>query len=232
MPSALTPFSSAPIIRHSLATPLTNIILNAEIAQEQLQQKPNHPADLYLQQVLLNARRVQSFLALADAPATVKFSVKAALTELLLLNEHSVLKKHLVSRMALSQRAVLNGNKFSFQEMIICLLNNAFESYPANQVNKLVFLTAETKRTGLRVAVIDGGSGMNWFQQKLCMTQNYSTKRAHQGLGLPFVKKTIEQFFHGRLTITSRPRRGTTISLYFPWRNNQVVAETPTSLEY
>ncbi|HCR81224.1 MAG: Histidine kinase,tetratricopeptide repeat protein,histidine kinase [Candidatus Pacebacteria bacterium GW2011_GWB1_47_8] len=209
-------FSTAPIIRHSFATPLTNILLNTEIAAENLYQSAPDVSQLYLNRVLLNARYLQSVLKLSDAADPTAFSPSQALHELIALNEGTQLKRHLVSRVVLPADCQLTGNKLVFQEMIVCLVNNAFESYQPKRHYKLVFLTAAQQTQTINISVTDGGKGMNWLSTRLSVTPLYSTKRDHSGLGLYFVKKSLEQEFSGQFQLYSRPNQGTTIVLRFP----------------
>lgn len=225
-------FSTAPILKHSFATPVTNILLNSEIAVKNLRQAVPAKSEIYLQRILLNAKYLQSVLKLADTNCPERFSPQAALQELITLNEGTQLKKSLVSRIFLAPNCRLTGNKLAFQEMAVCLLNNAFESYQSQQTQRLVFLSAVQKENAVELSVADGGRGMNWLAQKLSTTQAYSTKSDHSGLGLYFVKTTLEHEFGGRLLLRSRLRQGTTITLQFPRQQCQPVTKTTPGLEY
>lgn len=225
-------FSTAPILRHSFATPLTNIVLNTEIAVAGLHQTPSSKSEIYLQRVLLNAQYLQSILKLSEADAPEMFSPRTALEELVTLNEGTQLKESLVSRVFLTPACQLLGNKLAFQEMAVCLLNNAFESYQPSVTHRLVFLSAVIEDAALKLSVADGGKGMGWLAQKLSTTQAYSTKQNHSGLGLYFVKSTLEREFSGTFRLCSRLNRGTTITLQFPLQNRQPVTVTTAGLEY
>jgi len=223
-------FSTVPIIRHSFATPLTNILLNTEIAVKNLAQTPTH-TEIYLQRVLLNAQYLQSALRLSDSAEHQPFSPQQALAELLSLNQHTRLKQHLVSRIFLPASLKLAGNRLAFQEMVACLLNNAYESYLSSK-NRLVFLNAIADEQALVVSVADGGRGMPWLKQKLSTSPFYSTKTNHSGLGLYFVKRTIEAEFAGHFSLRSKLNKGTTVGLRFPLERRQAVAKSSAGLQY
>lgn len=206
-------FSTAPVLRHSFATPVTNILLNTEIAVENLRA---HPSALYLQRTLLNARHLQSLLRLSENPQPEIFSPQDALHELIALNEGTKLKEVLVSRLFLPPSLRLKGNKLAFQEMAVCLLNNAYESYEKRHPHRLVFVSATHEKTNFHLSVADGGRGMSWLDKTLCTTHRYSTKQNHTGLGLYFVKETATKEFRGKLDIYSQKSRGTTITLRLP----------------
>lgn len=225
-------FSTVPIIRHSFATPLTNILLNTEIAANNLTRLKPADSEIYLKRVMLNAQYLQSVLKLSETGAIDSFSPKTALHELITLNDGTQLKHHLVSRIFLSSNFTLNGSKLAFQEMMVCLLNNAYESYETRRHHKLVFLNAVLGKKAFHLSVTDGGKGMGWLSQKLSTTQLYSTKKNHSGLGLYFVKKTVEQEFSGHFTLYSRPQKGTTVALSFPMERHQPIAKPALGLQY
>ncbi|OGJ37815.1 MAG: hypothetical protein A2383_01870 [Candidatus Pacebacteria bacterium RIFOXYB1_FULL_39_46] len=215
MSKKLALFSTAPVIRHSFSTPITNILLNTQIAVQALPVEARALSDIYLQRVLLNANYLSSALQTATSTHSW-FSPKQALKELLTLNDDTKLKQHLISRLPVTDNFKLSGNKLFFQEMVACLLNNAYESYAPEKINKPIFLSFSLKNKVGVLSVADGGQGMNWLKQKMSINQFYSSKQNHSGLGLYFVKKTLEQDFGGKFLLSSRPQKGTVITLSFP----------------
>lgn len=225
-------FSTLPVIRHSFATPLTNIVANAEIAAENLRRaRSNSVSEMYVQRVLLNAQYLQNALKLADEPPET-FSPRTALAELIQLNEGTQLYRHLVSRIFLPETCYLAGNQLAFQEIAACLLNNAYESYLSHQKRRYVFFSALANTAQLTLSVIDGGKGMDWFSQKLSTLPFYSTKKKHSGLGLHFVKRTVEREFGGHFYLRSQRGRGTAITLRFPIKRFQAVPKSSARLNY
>lgn len=228
-----TLFSTLPVIRHSFATPVTNILLNAQIATENLSRHPRQPSNVYLQRVVLNAQYLQSILTLHDSGAPESFSPTAALNELITLNEGTTLHASLVQRVFLSDKSFLLGSKLAFQETAACLLNNAFESYQDHHTNRLIFLSLNENDIGVVLTIADGGKGMDWLARQLCTTPRYTKKHRHSGTGLHFVKQTVEREFGGRLSLASRPNRGTTVTAVFPNRRDyQPIAKPAPSFQY
>ena len=158
-------------------------------------------------------------------------SPKKALDELVMFNQHTRLKQHLVSRIFLPAECLFQGNKLAFQEMVVCLLNNAYESYLAAK-NRLVFLSATVENDLLKLVVTDGGRGMSWLAKTLSVSPLYTSKNNHAGLGLYFVKKTIEAEFSGKLLLRSRLHKGTSATLLFPLKSNQAITEPSSSFYY
>lgn len=215
MPKKL--FSTTPIIKHSLATPLTNILFNSEIAIENIKSKNSYCPQNELNSVITNAKYIKSLLYLTEKQQKYIFSPQKALFELIKMNNQTKLKQSLVSRVSLPIKKFINGNKLLFQETLVCLLNNAFESYQQNTKNKLVFLSAIEKDNNCLISVVDGGKGMNWLEKNLASLPFNSNKNKHSGLGLFFAKQTIEKDFHGKLSIKSKKNKGTTIEVTLPF---------------
>lgn len=225
-------FSTVPIIKHSVATPLSNILLNAELAVNNLHYKDSEHSYQPLQRVLLNAQYLQTLLTLHEKKYVYIFSPQKALEELLLLNEGAVLKKSLVTRITLPPKTHIVGNKLLFQEMITCLLNNAFESYFKQTPQKMVFLSATQQENFCSFSIVDAGKGMNWWEKRWAFIPFRSLKENHSGLGLSFVKHSLEHDFQGKLQIHSQKNKGTTITLLFPCKRNEAITKTSSSFNH
>jgi len=215
MPTKL--FSTTPIIKHSLATPLTNIIFNSELAIENLNQQHSYCPKSEINNVILNAQYIKSLLFLGEKNKSYLFSPEKAIFELIKMNEGTQLKKGLVSRISLPFKKYLSGNKLLFQEVLVCLINNAFESYQKATRHKMVFLSAISQSRNCLISVVDAGTGMNWWEVNLAQLPFNSQKKKHSGLGLFFVKQTIEKEFQGKLKISSTKNKGTKIELTIPF---------------
>jgi K+-sensing histidine kinase KdpD len=210
-------FSTAPIIKHSLATPLTNIITNSELAVQNLQLETSYSPETELQKVLLNAQYMKSVIMLQEKRQQYIFSPLRAIQEILQINHSSKLKKGLVTRVAIPTKKHLTGNKLLFQEMIVCLLNNAYESYKKRTLHKMVFFSATDHKKNCKITIVDAGKGMNWWEKHLSTYPFKSLKQKHSGLGLYFVKNTLEKDFNGKLAIKSQKNKGTTVTLSLPF---------------
>lgn len=67
----------------------------------------------------------------------------------------------------------------------------------------------------IRLSVSDNGVGMEDWTLKMAGQPNFSTKVNRSGLGLATVRQIVEGL-GGGLSITSKPRHGTTIDLWLP----------------
>ncbi|MBQ6436323.1 HAMP domain-containing histidine kinase [bacterium] len=108
------------------------------------------------------------------------------------------------------QKAItLFGREDKFAQMMICLLNNAAESYYSGQIKREVAIHLEIVARKLYVMVIDGGRGMYWWQKAIVTQPGISFKQVKSGIGLTQVKQILSDEFDGCLKFLSEPHLGT-----------------------
>lgn len=211
MKNKLAPyFSNSGLLKHALATPITSILINTELALAVNPRliKPNHFH--YLNQIMLSANYIKSVLKLADkSPSSYQssFFIRPALQEVIILVEKPHPSVNFMIKTDCQHSLRVNGPKLLFQEAMVCLLNNAAESYLEKQTNQAVLLSLTKSGTKLTIQIIDGGNG--WDKNR--------DKPGHSGLGLKFVLNVIRKEFAGELQIINHTRRrGTTAKVTFP----------------
>lgn len=106
------------------------------------------------------------------------------------------------------------GNRFLFEEVLICLINNALESYQ-DEEKKMVIISLYTEKNTLLCSVRDFGKGISWWQLPLITLPSLSFKKQHSGIGLAFVKKVVQEEWLGKLEI-QRHQYGTSITIQLP----------------
>lgn len=203
---------------HALSTPVTNILLNTQLAIDLCQQKRD-PSNLsyYLEQSLLAGKYLQGVIKNNDANYTSnQFSIHTALMTVINLCQYARRQCQIIKYFAFDKNLQIIGNQFNFQEALICLLNNAVESYQHLNPNKVIILTASHRESNFYLSITDGGVGMNWLQQKVATLPGISYKNKHTGVGLGFAKKVFCKDMGGQLKILSKTNRGTTISVSLP----------------
>lgn len=213
-------FSQSKILQHSFSTPITNILLNAELASKTgafSSTKPNY--FYHLDQILLSARYLSSILKLADDDRKImqeQFSPKKAVQEIIIIAKKPNESTNLISHFNIPDSVMIYGNKFYFQEAIICILNNAFESYHQNFHNKPIIMVVSYENKSIAINISDGGRGMSWIEKQKVFLTHYSHKNNHLGVGLKFAKNIFCKNFHGSLKIISEKNKGTTIQILIP----------------
>lgn len=212
-------FSSLTVLKHSLSTPITNLLVNLELIRQDPYLKKLKPnSDLYLQRSLISAKYLQQIMSQCDLHEKLsqpKFVVKDSLYELVEICKNPKQQALLVPFIQLNGNEKLSGNKLYFQEMIICLLNNAFQAYEEFTANKLVMLFVKTEEHKLIIKVTDKGKGF------LCLKDSgrekvNSQKIKPKGTGLSFIEQVIVDHFSGKILIKSQPGKGTTIHCSLP----------------
>lgn len=212
-------FSSLKILKHSLSTPVTNLLVNLELlSQDPNLNKLKNNSNLYLKRSLLSVNYLREITKQCDKlnnkKRLSKFSVQHSLREVIEICKNPKEKGVLIPFLQLNGSEKLTGNKLYFQEAIICLLNNAFQSYQDYAPNKLVMLFAKKANGLLEIKVTDAGKG--FLKLKDSEKKLISIKDITPGNGLRFTKEVVKDHFQGVLTIDSQPLKGTTVSCAFP----------------
>ena len=115
------------------------------------------------------------------------------------------------------------------------LLSNAIDASPAGTVVQAVLLRlprTEISRDWYRVQVVDQGEGISKENLKRIMMPYFSTKNQGDGkrgfgLGLAIARKIVH-LHHGNLYIASEERKGTTVQVDLPSKQNTQPAQLKT----
>ncbi|MBP9819953.1 HAMP domain-containing histidine kinase [Candidatus Woesebacteria bacterium] len=110
----------------------------------------------------------------------------------------------------------ISGSKIHWQEVLHCLITNAIEAYSMSDKDKLVTVVVFQSNTALRVEIIDFAAGMNFTQKILTSVCGFSLKPNGNGLGLVFVRKTVEGHFKGQFSLDSKLGIGTVARVRLP----------------
>lgn len=202
-------FSYFDFFKHAASSPLSNILLNSQLALSE--QNDNKES---LKEILLSANYLKNLLN--NDKNKELFAVNDALVEIILLNQCFHQDVSYAKKLKQSNNINLTGNKLLFQEVINCLLNNAVEAYQTKNYNKIVLVKTQIKQQNLQIAVTDGGNGMNWLEQQLIGKKFYSLKDDHQGVGLFYSKKIIKNKFFGKIKFISKKNQGSTAIIEIP----------------
>ncbi|PIR58594.1 MAG: hypothetical protein COU69_04700 [Candidatus Pacebacteria bacterium CG10_big_fil_rev_8_21_14_0_10_56_10] len=208
---------SSPTFFHSLRSPLSTLLINLELA---LQSVPDRAQRLKLSRALSSAKYLQQILELFSRTdrvnQTTAFSVLEVIENVQTLTARDNRKLVVCGNVATTDR--LTGQQVLLQEVLTCLVNNAFETrshrLPPNS-SQVVVVIAIKLHHRLRLQVQDFGAGMDPIQQQLALHKGWSAKKS-TGLGLWFVKLALERFFDAKLQLSSKPEEGTIAWFYLP----------------
>jgi signal transduction histidine kinase len=103
------------------------------------------------------------------------------------------------------------------------LLSWALENLVKNSLdaiedrNGLIRISAESDGRYVHILINDSGRGMTAEESRRIFLPGYSTKHFGWGLGLPLVKRIVEQYHRGRIyLVQSRPGGGSTFVIDIP----------------
>lgn len=213
-------FPISDFFTHAATTPLTQITLNIETIIERLQNRADMIEEVHLlYQTLLQTQHLNSLLSVIKQPTQKpysRFPAKAALEEVVIRCHQPHIGKHLQATLMLDKEAWLPGHAFYFQEIVSCVITNAFEAYGKYQRQKSIALVAMQQNKKLQLYICDQGKGMNWVTTQLATQKGFTQKASGQGIGLSFVKHIVETYFKGRFIITSYANVGTVVMIQVP----------------
>lgn len=208
-------------LAHEIKNPLTPIQLSAERLQYKLSEKLSSEDARLLQratqtivsQVAAMKKMVMEFADYARAPA-IQLS---ALDMHHLLNEVMGLYEANSSPITLQLHAKhprINGDATRVRQVVHNLLHNAHDALK-NVENPQIILRTENIQHAIKLSVLDNGSGFPEQMVARAFEPYMTTKDKGTGLGLPIVKKIVEEH-GGEITIENRATAGTCISIVFP----------------
>jgi PAS domain S-box-containing protein len=208
-------------LAHEIKNPLTPIQLSAERLQYKLHEKLGAEDAQLLQratqtivsQVAAMKKMVMEFADYARAPAVQL----TALDMHQLLNEVMGLYEANSSPIILQLNAAharINGDATRLRQVIHNLLHNAHDALK-NVVDPQIILRTENMQNTLKLSVRDNGSGFPEHIIARVFEPYMTTKDKGTGLGLPIVKKIVEEH-GGSITIENTDTGGSCISIVFP----------------
>lgn len=215
-------------LAHEIKNPLTPIQLSAERLQYKLSEKLNSEDAKLLQratqtivsQVSAMKKMVMEFADYARAPAVqlMPLDMHQLLNEVLGLYEANS------SPITLQLNAIyprINGDATRLRQVIHNLLHNAHDALK-NVADPNIVLRTENNQNTLKLSVLDNGSGFPEQIVSRAFEPYMTTKDKGTGLGLPIVKKIVEEH-GGSILIDKRDTGGTCISIIFPLLEEEVV---------
>ncbi|MBL9076060.1 MAG: two-component sensor histidine kinase [Planctomycetes bacterium] len=216
---------------HEVRNPLSTIGLNLQLVLEDFRE-PETPRDKRTQKRLstveAEVRRLQKILeeflgfARAPEPKLVPVDLNAKLQALVEFQEPEL------RELGISLRFFAGADVDSvpldwdhMQAALVNLLRNAKDATPAGGE-----ILISTVRDGghVTIRVTDTGAGMTPEVQARVFEPYFSTKRSGTGLGLPTVRRVVEEH-GGTLTLQSEVGKGTQFSLRLPAGRDGAAAE-------
>lgn len=201
-------FYISPVLAHACATPLSVILCNTDLALTE----DKKTLSSKLEKIRVSAERLQMLLQDHREKEKSHFNLKQAIDKTIFF----VKIKHdaIICSDFISLDIKVKGSSFLFQEALLCIMNNAIEAY-SKKSRKVLFVYGTLYKNTVKIVIEDFGAGMNILAQRAAIISGISYKESGSGIGLPFARKVITQFFSGKLEIKSSINRGTRVTITF-----------------
>ena len=154
------------------------------------------------------------FLASPRKPSVQKVDVVEIVREVVDFMQFEALMHEVILQLQYDDQMqhVILGNNVRLKQMLINIVKNAIQA-TENCGTIIIQLFATSK--DVQIYVQDKGIGMDEDTRKNLFSPFFTTKEQGTGLGLPLVKKVIDDF-NGSIEVKSELNIGTTFILTFP----------------
>lgn len=209
-------------LAHEIKNPLTPIQLSAERLQHKLSDKLEEKDAQLLQratqtivsQVAAMKNMVTDFAdyARAPSPKLMLLDVHQLINEVMGLYEanSSPITLHLEAT-----RTLVNGDPTRLRQVVHNLLQNAHDALQQTTYRQIVLSTGNAQDGMLKLTIADNGCGFPEHLLAKAFEPYMTTKPKGTGLGLPIVKKIVEEH-GGKITIENQAQGGTCVSILLP----------------
>jgi PAS domain S-box-containing protein len=208
-------------LAHEIKNPLTPIQLSAERMELKLSGKLNE------QDAQLLHRATQTIVSQVDAMKNMVADfadyARAPAPKLLMLDMHNLLNEVMGLYEANSSPIMLvlganyftvNGDATRLRQIVHNLLHNAHDALQQVKNPQIEVITSNNE-TELQLIVSDNGIGIPENVMQRIFEPYMTTKLKGTGLGLPIVKKIVEEH-GGRITIQNKLSGGTRVTVFLP----------------
>lgn len=158
-------------------------------------------------------------LSLLPPPKLQKISLSSALRGIGLLLETELEKNGIQLEIQLEENAAeILADPQLFEMVLLNLLRNAMDSFPADQLNRSVNIRSKTKDKRILLKVEDNGSGIAPELIDQVFVPFFSTKEQGSGIGLS-LSRQIMNMHQGSIHLESALGELTVVTLVFPKAN-------------
>jgi two-component system, NtrC family, sensor histidine kinase HydH len=208
-------------IAHEVRNPLNSLQINVGILEQELREllpARNVHAFTLLEKISGEIKRlddfVSEFLRFARPPKlnVERMAVRPLMTDLVAFMAPECSKKGVALEADLRGPDTAMVDGFQLKQAVLNLVLNALQATAKG--GHVVLRTAGDKKRFV-VVVADDGEGMRPEVKENAFTPFFTTREDGTGLGLPLVRRIVEQH-GGAVDISSTPDQGTTVTLVFP----------------
>lgn len=205
---------------HEIRNPLTGIKGLVQLLSE----KYDHPNDQFyfsvINKEIERINEIASEFLILGKPTAQKLVVEdmtKVLTELYpLISTEASLNNSQIHYDIPTHPILVNCTKHQMKQVVLNITRNAFE---ASMDGGLVSVTLSEKKYHCELIIADNGTGIPSEMLEKIFTPFFTSKEAGTGLGL-VVCQRILQSFGGKILITSKENKGTTVTIELPLEKN------------
>jgi two-component system, LuxR family, sensor kinase FixL len=213
-------------LAHELNQPLTAILSNAQAARRMLAREPVDLREVreILRDIAEDDRRagevIQRLRAMLKKGGAklIPLDLNELIKEVLRLAHSDLITRNVaVTTELASELPPVCGDRVQLQQVILNLILNACEAMSDRQTQerRLTVATARDGAAGVRVSVVDRGTGISADELERVFAPFFTTKEHGLGLGLS-ICRSIVVAHGGRLWASNNQDRGATFHLTLP----------------
>jgi signal transduction histidine kinase len=208
-------------VAHEVRNPLNSVQINLSILEQELSDLVgNRQAHVFavLAKIAAEVKRlddfVSEFLRFARPPKlnVERLPLRLLLADLAAFITPECSKKGVALSLDLGGPETARVDGFQLKQATLNLILNALHATRAG--GHVVLRTSGDKRR-LEVSVSDDGEGMSPEAREKAFTPFFTTREEGTGLGLPLVRRIVEQH-GGSVEVSSVAGEGTTVTMVFP----------------
>jgi len=207
---------SEEVLIHALKSPLTNIMINLDLALNNNRNKKQ-----FLSSALNSVKNISTLLR---EKIHLDLNVKVCKQSLFSLNKilkgiqltyHTPNRHYLIVNLNKNNDISFFGHLLSFQEALRCLVNNSLESYPDYLSYKVVQIISYKTKNYVNVLIVDNGRGIPFWQKLFIKYKGVSFKKGGSGCGLWMASQILEKQYGAKFFFEKNDGGGTTTTIKF-----------------
>lgn len=206
-------------VAHEIKNPLTpmklmiqNYMRKFDVNDENLEEKTMRTGKILLQQIDTIAQIAEAFSDFAKMPQRI--DEKINFIEII-KNALYIFPKDVVNFEYYQPEIMMNFDKQYLNRIINNVTKNALQSIPSTRQAKVV-VKIELKDSFVFLTISDNGKGIPLDIQPNVFKPKFTTKNSGMGIGLPMVKKILEDY-DGTINFESIDGVGTTFFIELPY---------------
>ncbi|PGO25170.1 PAS domain-containing sensor histidine kinase [Bacillus cereus] len=217
-------------VAHEVRNPLTVIKGFIQLLQQEVG-KDKEYLSLMLSEISSIEKVIQEFLSIAKPNAAV-FEPKNLCTILEnvvdLISTQAIMKNIRIALNMDVENLLIECCEIQLKQVFYSILQNSIEAIQNGQ--EIIINVKKHNSTEVKICILDKGVGIPSERIKRLGEPFYSTKEKGTGVGLMMSYRIIESH-GGKISIKSQVGKGTTVTLFFPIYNGDLVGDvSPNSM--